>query len=468
MRKTCLPLAILCCLASTLGACLSNNGEETVIPTDAAVSSFVLGTLNMYIHTTTSDGRDSVYKANLKGSSFAMHIDQEQGLIYNTDSLPVETDVRHVVCTINSYAGGRAVWKSVTSDSLKTHNAADSIDFSKPRELRVLSPDGSRYRTYIVTLNVHKQKPDDLHWQKKATETAFVGMKEMKALSCNGKIFVLGVKDGNTTIYTSDINDGMNWRLAQPNFNTVIPEEAMKNAVVKNDRLMLLVGNLVMQTADGDVWQQTGTLDNAQLVAASATQLYAIDSNQRLLMSADNGNTWTTDLLDTDALWLPATDLTSVTTTLKTNTDIERVILAGNREASAYPNDTKARLWAKIIQTGKEASSTWMFFENTQTTNCLPRLKGLSMIACATDLIALGYEAGTENIPPTLSSLYTSMDGGVNWQREVRFSLPDGLPADPPAFALTADKNNYIWIVSAKDGQVWKGRLNRWGWTSAL
>jgi hypothetical protein len=30
--------------------------------------------------------------------------------------------------------------------------------------------------------------------------------------------------------------------------------------------------------------------------------------------------------------------------------------------------------------------------------------------------------------------------------------------------ALTVDSDNFIWIVNAKSGSTWRGRINRLGW----
>lgn len=30
--------------------------------------------------------------------------------------------------------------------------------------------------------------------------------------------------------------------------------------------------------------------------------------------------------------------------------------------------------------------------------------------------------------------------------------------------ALTVDSDNFIWIVNAKSGLTWRGRINRLGW----
>ena len=79
-----------------LVSCTSEDEVATVLYNDAAITSFTLGTLNRYVSGT---------KSTLAGSAYAMQINQAtqadgRRLIENTDSLPIGTDVAHVVCSV--------------------------------------------------------------------------------------------------------------------------------------------------------------------------------------------------------------------------------------------------------------------------------------------------------------------------------------------------------------------------------
>jgi hypothetical protein len=149
--------------AVLLASCLSDDDEVTVYD-DVAVTSMTLGTLNRYVTTTTSAGKDSLYRVAYAGSSVRLTIDQLGGRIFATDSLPVGTDLKHVVCTLVTKNSALVTLKSVTSDSLTVYSSTDSIDFTQPRVFRIFSTDGQHARDYTVTLAVRRQAAGVLRW----------------------------------------------------------------------------------------------------------------------------------------------------------------------------------------------------------------------------------------------------------------------------------------------------------------
>ena len=137
MKRTIVPF-LLMALTLIFASCLKSEDEETVSYNDTAISSFSLGTLNRYVKTKAKDGvTDSTYKATVSGSKYSFKIDHLNRKIYNPDSLPYGTDVKKVVVTVSAKNSGTMFFKSMTSDSLTIYNSSDSLDFSKPRELRV-------------------------------------------------------------------------------------------------------------------------------------------------------------------------------------------------------------------------------------------------------------------------------------------------------------------------------------------
>ena len=61
----------------------------------------------------------------------------------------------------------------------------------------------------------------------------------------------------------------------------------------------------------------------------------------------------------------------------------------------------------------------------------------------------------------TLSNFYFSSDAGRNWveQSSTSYLHPRALQAEN--FSAVVDSDNYIWIILAPSGTVWRGRLNR-------
>lgn len=163
-RHYMLPMVAFCVLMLCTSCLKGNDGDDTLY-NDTAVSAFSLGTLNRYLHTTSSTGQDSIYMTTIVGSNYRFTIDQVGHRIYNPDSLPVGTDVEHVICNLTTYNNGIAFFESLTSpDSMRYYSSTDSVDFSVPRKLRVYAYSSPNYVTYTVNVNVHKQDGDEFNW----------------------------------------------------------------------------------------------------------------------------------------------------------------------------------------------------------------------------------------------------------------------------------------------------------------
>ena len=153
-------------LALVLTTSCLNSSSESTLYSDAAISSFSLGTLYRYEHVKTSAGTDTVYKRTLVGSNYKFQIDQVNHRIYNSDSLPLGTDVAHVICSIGSVSNSLITIKDLNSDTVRVYNSTDSIDFTSPREFYVYSTDGNGYTKYDVRVNAHQQDEYTLTWQR--------------------------------------------------------------------------------------------------------------------------------------------------------------------------------------------------------------------------------------------------------------------------------------------------------------
>lgn len=154
-------------LAATLGmvSCTSTDSIETTLYSDAAITAFTLGNLNQYTQSTGSNDSVITTKTTFSALSYRFHINQRERSIYNTDSLPVGTDVSHVLCNITT-ANNSAVFYLNLADTLYYYySSSDSIDFSSPCKFRVISSSGTGYTDYTVQINVHKEKGDVFNWQ---------------------------------------------------------------------------------------------------------------------------------------------------------------------------------------------------------------------------------------------------------------------------------------------------------------
>ena len=175
--------------ALSLVSCLNSSDDSTTYYSDMAIKTFTLGTLNRYLHTTTSDGRDSIYKSTYTATAYKLNIDQLNHKIYSADSLLPNTDVSRVVCSVTTSNNGVVYVKSMTSDTLTYFiSGSDSIDFIQPRIFRVFANDGSGSRDYTVSLAVRSLAAGQLLWTKMPAGT------ELPVTSMNGWEFAFNAE----------------------------------------------------------------------------------------------------------------------------------------------------------------------------------------------------------------------------------------------------------------------------------
>lgn len=152
-------------------SCLGSDTEDTSnYYDDTAITAFRITSLNQYVNSTTTAGKDTVIKNTLT-NPVVFTIDQYADKIYNTDSLPAGCDLQHVLATISCKNNGKIFIRSYVSDTLWVYNSTDSIDFTKAREVAVYSQSGKDYRTYQVTVNMHQSKSGVMLWEKMQSES---------------------------------------------------------------------------------------------------------------------------------------------------------------------------------------------------------------------------------------------------------------------------------------------------------
>ncbi len=456
MNKIIFPLAVCLSVMFFFASCLKDDEVETVYSDDAAIVSFTLGNLNSYITTKASDGTDSVYKATVTGSNYKMYIDQMNHLIYNVDSLPYNTDVSRVLCTVTSKNSGLIVIQNVGSDTLRYYSSTDSIDFTTPRKFIAYSVDGSAHQEYTVSLNVHGESSDKFVWNSSDISLP-VEPKGMKALSCNGRVFVF-ISDGSqTTLVSCDEQSEDGWQWATPNLNTTLPSYAYQNVVTRDGYLYLYADGRILKSADGNTWEETARAGIMRLAAASERSLYAISHSGALLRSDDEGATWREEKLDDSSTLLPVQDISYCVLPSRVNDSTEYVVMAGNRSLTGYPGDRFAMVWSKVEEyAAGSRDDGWTYTSACDVDSvALPRLSHLTIASCDGAIVALGSAGIGACETPGFKRLYYSQDGGVYWLNNAYYQLPDGFVGQD-VFAMTVDSLHRLWIITA-EGKVWRG-----------
>ena len=461
MKRKLIHIFLLLVAACCFTACLNDDDNSGLIYyDDTAITSFTLGTLNRTMVTKDVNGNDSLYTTTVDGSTYAFRINEQTREIYNPDSLPYGTDITKCPCSVTTKNSGTAVLKivpeTVGGDSLFLLSSIDSLDLSKPTELRVYNGRATAYRAYTLKVNVHKQKIDTFGWQQQAAVSDFSALADKKIVSLNGRLLLLGNDGFSGLIYKSD--DGTNWTLAQSNVNTPWQKDISRQIAVRDGKIYLLNGSSVFVSEDGEIWSQVGNdATLTRLIGVGQNGLYALTATG--ISFSTDGVAWTPETLDSEAILLPMEDIHLLTLPQKNVTGFNRLLLFGNRSLADFPNDQQAMIWSKMETTGTFAvSEPWIFYNlDREMSTPLPRLSGLQGMIYDEAVYAFGTDTEGNHV------CYYTMDNGLNWSATSNYQLPTELVAANETFTMTNDADNFIWLVS-NSGKVWKGRLSQLGW----
>ncbi len=426
---------------------------------DAAIIAFSVKNVKRLVHTKSSKGADSTYITTFAASDYRFYIDQINRVIYNPDSLPLGVDASKVVATISAKNAGVIAIKSAKSDSVKYFNSADSLDFTKPRQVIVYSNSGSGMNTYTVHVNVHQQDGDVFVWNNQAKNEPKLGELTAMRLLANGEnLYVFGNKGSEPKLYTAARKAANQWQEIMPNIQ--VTSDFYRQMVLQGNTFYGYHDGQVVKSADAKNWSVVSTIALKQLVGASDAKLYALAEDHKILVSADRGATWVTETLSPSNALLPEADLNFVVQPSKINAGANQLFMAGT-------TDQRVAQWGKIEENDKKAENQpWTSYTSSAGNRfALPNLTNLQVVKYGDALVAMGGAGkGESSGVKAFSEIYGSVDGGLTWKKHATLVFPNGFHSSETSFAMTTDADHYLWIVCGKTGQVWRGRLNKLGW----
>ncbi len=431
----------------SLSSCLSSDETTVEYTHDTAITAFSLGSLDRY--TKTKAGKDTLLKANVKGSDYKFYIDQAQRLIYNVDSLPCGVRDTAILATISSKNNSPILLMDINkTDSVAAYySSSDSINFSKPRFIRVYSSDYSAYAQYQVTVYVHKELPYEFKWHELAQNNSqLAAFSDLKAVACGDDIYVFGKTAEGTQVLKSAINDGSAWSSIMMNVN--LSRDAYQSAVALEGKLYISDGGKVYASADAARWELVSSEneDVKQLIGASSKNLYAYNTAAGISVSKDKGVSWEQEKLDTDKAYLPTQNISMNVAGVLSAKDVENVMLLGT-------NDTIATTWLRTVDYANE-DGQWNYLEiENNKSGKMPWLDQVITCAADTGFVALGSNG----------KWYKSQNAGLTWKQDKMVVLPAKF-ATEGRFAFCRDNQHYYWII--RNGYVWRGRFNIDGWRS--
>lgn len=434
----------------SLSSCLSSDETTVEYTHDTAITAFSLGSLDRY--TKTKAGKDTLLKANVTGSDYKFYIDQAQRLIYNVDSLPCGVRDTAILATISSKNSSPILLMDINkTDSVAAYySSSDSINFSKPRFIRVYSSDYSAYAEYKVTVNVHKELPYEFKWHELAQNNSqLAAFSDLKAVACGDDIYVFGKTADGTKVLKSAINDGNAW--SSITMNVGLSSGAYQSAVALDGKLYISDGGKVYASADAETWALVSeNADVKQLIGASSKNLYAYNTAAGISVSKDKGVSWEQEKLDTDKAYLPTQNISMNVAGVLSAKDVENVMLLGTRDKAL--KDTVATTWLRTVDYANE-DGQWNYLEiENNKSGKMPWLDQVITCAADTGFVALGSNG----------KWYKSQNAGLTWKQDKMVVLPAKF-ADEGRFAFCRDKQHYYWII--RNGYVWRGRFNIDGWS---
>lgn len=442
-------------------SCMNSSDNTITTYSDAAITSFSVGTLNRTMHTTSSTGEDSVYTTTVDCSGYAFSIDQLKHEIFNVDSLPVGIDATRVLCTLATYNSGTAIVKGRTDDESDVYfSSSDSLDLSVKRIIRVYSSDGTAYNDYTVTLNVHQQDPDEFQWHNGGAYSEWASLTSVKCFFVDhDHLYVAGL-DGNATKVFRWYKNAADEPAVEAVSQT-FSADALNNMAATADGLLVLSDGVLYQVKGADDCTVVEGASLSRLLGALHYAVLGVSQDQQLVRWDTRETEWTAD--EGDAIEYLPTENVATLTYVKTSSsnqttasEVEYVMLAGNRSATAYPDDRGTVVWGRTADISDLVNPyygewTYMAWDSNNYLY-LPKIDHLSLVAYDNKVLAFGLKGG-ENV------VYESSDGGIFW-RTGSIELPADVASGQP-IAASSLLNGILVLVEEGTGRLWTGYENQ-------
>ena len=444
------------------------SSDEEITPSDqVGITAATFGALRRQ---NTTGSSYSTYTPS--SATYPIFIDHIKGEIYNPDSLPVRTIPSKVLLTLSFKNNSFGVLESLEKEDsfVQTYYATDTLDFSKPRKIRVISSDGEHSRDYTIDVRIHKVSVDSLKWTSMNVCNAIKGKKliTLKALSNDDAFYVLAadttVDTPNGDIYCSiqvlKTTDGNTWgtEYSTPSTKITVPFEQFKRptmAVYRGNIYLLYDGQLRCS----DDWTSSTSCNLRAILGGFDNYFYGVN-DQKKIEVATGGNpmtaSFTSDSMEempyVTGDSLPYKDYNFIATSLLTDPSMGRAIILANKEKDATniqaPNVDKAVIWSKIID---DVPQNWCLTTPAWNNHykVLPRMEYLSATSYADGIIAIGGY-------PNTRKFYYSNDWGTTWETKSSINIPSGLQSTEQV-AIGAN-DTYIYLIGGNTGEVWRGQ----------
>lgn len=421
-----------------------NSKTEYVEPTgsNAAVKSFSLAEDSKIIN-----GLDSVF----------FSIDLVKGQIFNADSLPVGTKVTKLVPKIVTYNGVSVAELTVSragkADTIINYlrNSSDSVDFTNPVKLRLVSTDGLVERNYTIKVNVHNMKVDSLAWGRQDRTnlpSVFGYPAQQRTVRKGDSFYCLTRSEGKYCIASfvkgvGSLNHGLPV-LTDWDSNLVVFDFTpdVDSFSANEDALFILdtSGNLYT-SADGMNWEATNLNWHAIYGGYGNTLVGSVNTSDGWKIQQ-----WPSGALVNLPEGMPVSDTSVPVQYSFEMSDVSQMLIVGGRRAdgilSAETWGYDGTSWAKISQRslpkGLEGVAVARYYSLSS--------KKFWDVKEMPTLLAFGGRTadGTMN-----TTVYMSDDYGYHWlEAPVSLQLPDYLTPvfNAQAYVMTSDLSGEVYV----------------------
>ena len=218
-------------------SCLDDDNNIEYSP-DATIHAFALDTAGL--------------------GNYKFTIDQQKGLIYNEDSLPVHADtiIDKILIKTMTTASGVITMKD-RNDQDSIINMSDSIDLRNPLEVKVwstealagISPD--QVKKYTITVRVHKHDPDSLRWDYAGTMQNEITDKQ-KTIEFKNNFLTYSKVGEHLKVYQS--NSLSNWTANGVETEGDLTDVLPNSIIPLTEIILATANNKVYESTDGINW----------------------------------------------------------------------------------------------------------------------------------------------------------------------------------------------------------------------
>lgn len=384
-------------------------------------------------------------------------IDLEHGVIFNADSLPKGTNVTKLIPNI-TYPS--SVGSAVIEMTGGTHrqgtsnyysNASDTIDFTGKVTLTLGNAANTLTRTYVLKVNVHKEDPDTVYWDRLATADLPSRRdmpKAQKSVEWRGGVACLVQEsdDTYTLSTTSDIFAG-SWTRNELSAGFTPDVRSLVSDAVGTLYLLDADGTL-HTSADGLTWDAVDNGWTATIGMYGETLLGLAKSGDSLIMKSwPRGNVADSTL----PAGFPAEGYSNAIEFTNRWTPYPTLVVFGGASPSGLSGSWAfdGSRWADISE------------------SAIPAISGLSVMPyysylnSASNGLLREFEVylafGGRKADGTLNdTVYVSYDHGINWQTAQKFmqlpaSVEAGWQLDALAIGTTLESNlSNLWKKSGR------------------